>query len=296
MQEKSGPRVVGARFCPYCGASAVPGGSFCPACGASLSGDRPLGAPTGPGAPLGPPFTGLPGAYPSGWGRSEVPSPASRSVDHRALSSVITASLVGLIGIVVGFVALFTTNASLFAGVTTNNGGGSLALQQSGLSFLIVASGSSLIFTLIELIYYREAFHTLSPVDPQFKTPSTLVLLLLVMLVIVFALVIGVFVELASAIACAAGNPITSTCINAGATLDLVGAIGVALIVVLIGYIGLLVGIWRLGTRYGELMFKIGAIMTIIPVLNIVGVILVFIAARSARSRLEPVVIPTTFG
>lgn len=208
-----------------------------------------------------------------------------------------TASLIALIGIVVGYVALFTTNVSLFTGVTTNNGGSSFVLQQSGLYFLIVASGLSLVFTLLELIFYRSAFRTLTPVDPQFKTPSTLVLVLLIMLVLIFVLAIGIFLELASAITCAgAGNPLSSNCLNFNTVLGLAGGLGIAGIVALIGYIGLVLGIWRLGTRYGEAMFKIGAILSVIPLLNIVGVILIFVAARSGRAKLESVNAPTTFG
>jgi hypothetical protein len=60
----------------------------------------------------------------------------------------------------------------------------------------------------------------------------------------------------------------------------------VVAIVLLIGAIGLLIGIWRLGTRYQEGLLKVAAILLILPVLNIVGFVLILVASRSLRNRI----------
>ncbi len=57
-------------------------------------------------------------------------------------------------------------------------------------------------------------------------------------------------------------------------------------IIGLIGYIGVAIGIWRFGVRYGEGKFKAGAILIFFPLLNVVGLVLILIAARSTRAKL----------
>jgi len=49
---------------------------------------------------------------------------------------------------------------------------------------------------------------------------------------------------------------------------------------------GQILGLWRVGTRYNETTIKVGAIFTIVPLLNIVGPILVLIGALEAKGRL----------
>jgi len=68
---------------------------------------------------------------------------------------------------------------------------------------------------------------------------------------------------------------IDSALLGLGGILTLVGLIG-----------GQILGLWRVGTRYNETTIKVGAIFTIIPLLNIVGPILVLIGALEAKGRL----------
>jgi len=61
----------------------------------------------------------------------------------------------------------------------------------------------------------------------------------------------------------------------------------IAGILALIGIIGgQILGLWRVGTRYDQTLIKLGAIFTIIPLLNIVAPILVLIGAYEAKGRL----------
>jgi uncharacterized membrane protein len=153
------------------------------------------------------------------------------------------------------------------------------------------------VLAVLELIFFRRAFRALAPQDSRFSTPASLVLLALVAIMIVFLAGAGVFIILFQAVACAGtGNPITSTCFSIGAILGLLGLLVVGAILALIGYIGLLIGIWRLGARYNDDSFKAGAILLIFPVLNLVGLILVLLATKKARANLGIGPYPTAFG
>jgi hypothetical protein len=74
------------------------------------------------------------------------------------------------------------------------------------------------------------------------------------------------------------------------------GVIAVAAIALFVGYIGLLVGIWRLGTRYGEWMFKVGALFLIFPFLNVAGTIFILIAARESGGKTPGAFSPRQLG
>jgi hypothetical protein len=69
-----------------------------------------------------------------------------------------------------------------------------------------------------------------------------------------------------------------------GIVVDAVG--GILEVVGLIG--GVMLGLWRLGSRYDETTLKIAAIFMIIPLLNIIAPILVIIGSAGARGRLAP--------
>ena len=63
--------------------------------------------------------------------------------------------------------------------------------------------------------------------------------------------------------------------------------LAVGVVVLLVGVIGgQILGLWRVGSRYNETVIKVGAIFTIIPLLNIVAPILVLIGAYQVKGRL----------
>jgi uncharacterized membrane protein len=284
---------VANRFCPFCGAPVVAGGAFCPACGASLTW-APAAAPATPP----PPTAFVPSFAPAGsTSAGSGPSAATQQADRHALGSVQWATIVALVGVVVGLVTLFGTNAAAVLSVTRVGSTTMIYVSLSGLYFLAAVSAGSFVLTFVEAILYRGAFRTLAGIDSRFATPSTLTLVLIVALVLVVLVGAGIFVVVYQAVECAgAGNPLTSSCLSLGTALGLVGLLGVVAIVALVGFVGLLIGIWRLGTRYGESMFKVGAVLLIIPLLNFVGAVLILLAARSARERIGRPETPATFG
>jgi hypothetical protein len=289
---------MATRFCAFCGQPVAPNGRFCSACGAAVGGTAPPPSPagtppsyvaTGPAA-----YTPYRPSYPADQG-SLI---ASGGGDRLALSNVFLAAILGLVGVVLSYSELFTTSVTAsFTGATTTSTGGSFTLDMTELYVLVALGGAGVVLALIELWLYRQAFRTLARDDSRFSTPASLTLLALVALLVIIVVAIALVGVVYQAIICAGpGNPITSACINAGSVLGLIVIIGVAAIVLLVGYIGLLIGIWRLGTRYGEDMFKVGAILLIIPLLNVVGLILILVATNSARGRLRAGSSPLQFG
>ena len=68
----------------------------------------------------------------------------------------------------------------------------------------------------------------------------------------------------------------------------MIGAAGISLLgalLALIGLIGIWLGLWRLGTRYDTVLFKVGMVLSIFPYINLVGYILIIIAAWGVRKR-----------
>ncbi|MGI0156812.1 MAG: DUF973 family protein [Thermoplasmata archaeon] len=248
--------------------------------------------------PAGSPGVTAPLPYPPGFAAHRgAPTGASRESDARALSHVTVAAILALVGAIAGLVGVFDTSVIAELTASTGTPGTSFALSLSALYLLVILAGVGVLFGILELVFYRLAFHALTPHDRRFSTPGTLVLLALVAIVIIVAAGAVILYQFYQGVLCAgAGNLVTSNCLSTGTLLDMVGIIGAAAILALIGWIGLLVGIWRLGSRYNDSMFKVAAVLLVFPVLNLVAVVLILVAARSARGKLESSPGTPTFG
>ena len=133
-------------------------------------------------------------------------------------------------------------------------------------------------------------FRDLGKVDrSRFSTPSTLMLimvagtflaaagaLLLFNVLSGFASVPPPMVQPAGALAAVGSIFLDSIVALVGGILTLVGLVG-----------GLMLGLWRVGSRYEETLLKVAAIFVIIPFLNFVSPILVIVGAHGARARLS---------
>ncbi|MGA8303092.1 MAG: DUF973 family protein [Thermoplasmata archaeon] len=288
---------MAVRFCPFCGQPVVPGGTFCASCGASLVGSA---APAGtPGIP--PAFQPL-GVAPILQHQLTSPLPggptlAPPSADLNTLSSVATAALLSLIGNVIGLVALFGTPGVQALTVSTSTSGTKISLDSSSLLIFGAVLAVSVVLTFLELIYFRIAFKKLQPYDERFSTPAKLVLILLMALPIVLLAAVALLYLVSQAIVCAGpGNFIPPACLNGGDLLGVLGILAVGGILALAGYIGLLLGIWRLGSRYESTALKVGAVLLIFPLLNLVAAILILVSARSTRAQIASGSSAATFG
>jgi hypothetical protein len=306
---------VAAPTCPYCGAPVAAGASFCGHCGRSLAAvpapppplfanPPPTQAPPGyavpgylapgyspPGyaPPGGPPTGAVPryAAYPSYPGFPGGPSALRADIDGPVLSDIFTAGALLLIGVVLSLIGpdLIGTGLGPAVSFSANSSSG---FSASALTDLLIVLVAGLALTILAYIKFRQAFARLRGVDTQFRTPATLCLLAIIGLILLLPTLVALL-EIATALVNCAGTSgvVPQSCLNStGELLGVAGLLLIAGVLALIGYIGTLVGIWRFGNRYNETMFRIGAILLIIPYLNAIGAILLMIGAHGAKGRL----------
>ena len=274
-------------FCSYCGKPLPGAGTFCPSCGAAVPGA--VGAP----GPSPPPAYFPPGAVPpAGYGGTYVgappsgPTPASRSADRRSLVFAEWAAILSILSGIVSAVFEFSGRLTGLFTTTTTSTGTTISLPSPWV--WVGYLGGLTAVGLATLVLLRGSFRSLAPVDRRFSTPATLALVALFGVVIVLIGVGLLLVGLYQAVSCVgSGNPLTRGCLFSGVFLGGLGLIVVGAIATLVGGIGILIGIWRLGSRHDESLFKVAAILLIFPIVSIVGAILMLVAARSAGRKVD---------
>jgi hypothetical protein len=146
----------------------------------------------------------------------------------------------------------------------------------------VIAAGAAL--TLISMILYIVAFNTLRKLQPGFGGPMGLSIVgLLGMLLITLGAVL-VLATLVSAVQCASSG---SSCVDFASLGAGVWSILIGALLAFIGWIGLLIGVYRIGKRYDSTLTKVGAIIYIIPLVNIIAPILAFVGIHSIVGKLE---------
>jgi hypothetical protein len=262
-----------ARYCQSCGKQ-LPGTSvaLCPACGAVVGQPGP-GTPAGVGAET----AGATAQTAQGYGAYYAnPPPGSRfaavppsEADFAALSKMKLFGLIGIIEFVIPILLLSAGELS-FAFLPRRAG----APIIGGLTVL---AGAVLLLGLVLDIYSiflaRSAFSMLSRTDSRFSTPAKLVTLMIVGLLIAAGLVLLIVVP--------------GFLFSTGTLVLLVVLLIVLVIFLLLGLIGLLLGIWRMGTRYQDDGFKVAAVLFLIPFLSVVGAILVYASSHSLIRRFQ---------
>lgn len=293
---------MAASFCAHCGKPVPAGSGFCPSCGAATGAAASAGGPAGYVAGAGPPSPSpgpLPGgayaarAYPGGpypggtWGGFD-PAAASRerAANAQGLRRVQLAAVVALVGTILGFAAVAIENLSSFLTVSATTGGPVLSLSVT--AAIGTYLGVALVLGLIGFWLYASAFRAFRPFSSEFSTPATLAMLAVVGTVLV-GVGLGLFlVALVQAIHCVgSGNPITTGCLFTGTFWGGIALLIIGAVVVLVGYIGILIGIWRVGSRFDNSLFKVGAVLLIIPYVSLVGTILILIGATQERGKLR---------
>lgn len=218
--------------------------------------------------------------------------------EKSALDKVVWFGVVWIVGIVAGWVIGFfifwaafssTTFYSLPPNPTPSEVSSAMGpfFQYSGLivpvTFAIEIAG---------MVLLALAFRELRRVDPgRFSLPSSMMLVLILGAVVAGAAVIPLFYNLPNVIAQApypsGSTPSSAFVSSIGSVIVYALVAGVGGLLALVGVIGgVLLGVWRLGTRYDESLFKVGATLMIIPLLNILAPILILLAASQARGRL----------
>jgi uncharacterized protein DUF973 len=296
---------MSTRPCPRCGGLAPLGATFCPFCGTSLAAPLAGGpAPNPPspgqyvmsGPPIAPPYgTVTPPPWPPGGGYAAPfppsPNPSTWAIDRGALTYLLWAAILWLFS---GAVSLVLLSSTTYLHVVTVNATGSSFAFEPPFYVILVVSGA---LTIVQVLLLRAAFHQLAPIDGRFSTSSKLALLLIVGFVLVLVGLIPLTIGAQGISGCITNSTNSTLSPNCPGLGDLVlGGLVVLVggILTLVGYIGCIIGIWRFGSRYQTDLFKVGAILLIIPVLSVVGAILILVGSHSARERLGAPTAPGT--
>jgi hypothetical protein len=276
--------------CSACGRSLAPQGTFCPWCGAKAGGSAgrvvaPAPEPTG--------------AW-RGIGRS-APFLSAKTTSYRAESShchIDLASL-GYVEKAAGFgltsaavsilsLALVGLYSDSLVALAMNPSRPTVNLAADPLYLTEGLVLVSLILTLLELLYCRIAFKTLSDNDSGFSLPGMFALVSVTATVLLGLGVVALFDLLYQAIACAGpGVPVPTSCFSVSGVIGLVLLLALSGIISSIGYSGMAVGVWRLGIRFKALGFKVGAVLLFVPFANLIAWILILASGRSGSRRIE---------
>jgi hypothetical protein len=224
------------------------------------------------------------------WGPPVMPSPPdTRAADVEALSRVWIAALISVLGSTLGVAVPLALSLSGHFSITIPSTGGTVSFDQATLVAVIGIAIVGLVLSILSFWYYREGFLAVRPVDSRFSSAPTWALLTIIGLVMVTFGLIIVLVGFLQLLSCAGTTPssIPAGCVDLGALLGGAALLLIGAIILLIGYIGTLVAIWRLGTRYNETLFKVGAVLLIFPYLSIIGQILILVGASSARAKVQ---------
>lgn len=216
------------------------------------------------------------------------------------------AAILTLIGLLGGLIAPYAISAvtgapNPFGGASylatptgPNANNSTISVNVGAMWTLAGVAVVGLLFGIVGLFIYRRGFRAFSRVDGQFVSPARWTIAGIIGLVLAIFGLLLLFAGLAQANGCAlvtANGSGTSTLTHCGSQLvgDALGALAllvVAVILLLIGGIWLLIGVWRSGTRYNSTILKAAAILYIIPFVNVIAAILVIIETSSIEQRL----------
>jgi hypothetical protein len=207
--------------------------------------------------------------------------------EERGVARAQWAALCSLIGLALALLGPFVFIViSGFALPIFGSRFGSTALTIGAIELLVglVVAGS--VLQVVSFGLYTSAFGLLRRVDLRFRVPRILTIVGLVGFVMILlgtGLILGFIFQ---AVSCAASGA-ASSCLDPSLLLGASGLILLGSILGLVGWIGLLVGIFRAGSRYESSLLKVGAILMIIPLVNIVAPVLIFVAFRGIPARFD---------
>jgi hypothetical protein len=216
------------------------------------------------------------------------PSPQQYvDADIRALSRIRYYSVVGILGIVVSFVTTFVIVGQEFLSFSLGRGAvpapGAPPKVYAGLlgEYLgLMVVGAAL--SIAAFIFLFQGLNALGSVDPLLRTPAKLVPLIPVGIVLVYGAV-ALLLDGGINTQAPTGYSTSPSLLGSAALLVILG-----IVLLLLGVVGgEILGLWRVGGRYHEDLIRAGAILLIIPVLNLVSPILVYIGSSSALSHVR---------
>jgi Protein of unknown function (DUF973) len=221
------------------------------------------------------------------WGPPPVPPSDSRDTDLAALSKIWTAALISVVGSALGVVALVLTTTGYFRFVIPRSGS-ALPFAVTALYIVLGLALVGIAVSVVSFWFYRDGFLAVRRVDARFSSSPTWALLVIIAAILLALGLVALFASLIATVSCVGtATTIPVSCVNLGGLLGGLGLFLIAIIVGFIGIVGTLVAIWRLGDRYNDSLFKIGAVLLIIPYASFVGQILILVAASKAQTTVR---------
>jgi len=228
---------------------------YCPACGKRLSTTIVPGTvppPTPPNSPY------LPTNIPSTFG----------DADRKALGKIMIFSTIVLVLLVFSFASSFFLNPFRYLIITNQNSGATPTSFTFAPNYLTIFAVIVVVGIVVETIIYqqlRSAFKGLTTSDrPHFKTPSTLTLLLMIVLPILllgYLIILSGLQPVLNEISQNGGRTINA--IPAGSMGPLLGGALITFIGGILALVGLIggpiLGLWRVGSRYDDTLHQSGS-------------------------------------
>ncbi len=282
-----------ATYCRWCGSkleTAVQPGQplpkYCPHCGRQLDSQYAATCPSCGGFLTAYAMPSSSVVQAPAYAQAQAPPAGPRyqwtSNDGEALAKIRTFGLVGIISTVISFVYILGFSGLSFLSMILYPPATPSASGIMSIAIALVITFSAIALELISIVFGRAAFRSLSRVDGNFSTPLSLS----------FGLYVG-FILLCAGLVAAMGSllPAGSSGTSGAVALGLLALTGFlllgAVIALIIGEVGLLIGVWRFGSRYDEGLFRAAAILYIIPIAAIVAPILVYLGANAVERKIS---------
>jgi len=148
----------------------------------------------------------------------------------------------------------------------------------------------SAVISLVGMLLLTLGFRGLSRVDARFSLPSMFMIVMIIGFILAVVGVIPLVNDIPNLIAQAPttpGAPSSAFTTLLSTLIFSIALIGLGGLLSLIGLIGgIILGLWRVGSKYDETVVKIGAIFIIIPLLDIIAPILILVGVSGVRGRL----------
>lgn len=262
---------------------------------ATMGGGSPYLAKVGP-SPLTDPTGG--GRAPSGPIRAEkdessapgpYASPSMNQVERSALRTVAHAAIFGIVGETVAVTQAILTSAPVSPRTSFSVGYGAHVFLPESAGVLWIGAGlgvGGVVFGLLWLGYALIGFRTLSQGERRFRTPARLTVLGMVGIAVAYSGTLALLTQEYRWIQCAGGvSPIPVTCVSGQTVVALYSVELAGAILGVIGVLAALIGIWRFSARFNERRFKVGAVLCLVPFLDLIGFALVYVACRAVMAR-----------
>ncbi len=235
------------------------------------------------------------GPYPTS--EPSAPQPQDRHLEVAGLRKLVWFGIIQVVGIAGSWVVSFLTFQRVFIASANLNlpphptpADVSAALGPLFQSlWLVIPIG--LAIQLVAMALLLLGYRDFGKVDKgNFSLPSTLMLVLIAGVFVAAAgivpLLMGIPDLIAKAPSTTGGTPSADFLATVGSIFIYIALAAVGGLLALIGVVGgEILGLWRVGSRYDEILIKLGAIFVIVPFLNVVAPVLVLVGASQAKGR-----------